>query len=471
MNLSIALGLGARSVVGGVPAYNPAVLFENGEQGAWYDPSDLSTLWADVDATIPAVIGGRVARMDDKSGRGNHALQATEASRPFLRKGDTRYYLDFFVSSTMSVAAFNMSATDEMTVIAGVRKANDTSLRMVCELTTNAGGTTGGFFLTAPFSTGASGNYGFFCRGNAGSAAATSATALAPRNAVITGLGKISTDQMIIRRDGVEEGSQVANQGTGNFANAALHIGSRAGTGSFFASGELYGLVIRGNLTTGADLTNAESYMTSKTGDGSLRPTQAYALGDSTIATFLGGTAVLSLVNTDRTRVSLAVSGNTAAQQQAAWVAATITPSTTGWVGIQVGLNDVISADSVATIIGNIQSLVNTVTAEVPDATVFISQMNPARQRFVNLLGEVGGEAAYQKWLAVNEAIAGNGSTPITGVDGRVTAHVALLNDGSGNLRSEYQTAEMDGIHPNTAGRLIVADAWEDVLRSLSVPV
>lgn len=62
-----------------------ASLFARGEQGGWYDPSDLSTLFQDAAGTIPVTgVEQPVGRVLDKSGRGNHATQTTTASRPVL---------------------------------------------------------------------------------------------------------------------------------------------------------------------------------------------------------------------------------------------------------------------------------------------------------------------------------------------------------------------------------------------------
>ncbi len=60
-----------------------AAMFASGEQGAWYDPSDLSTMYQDAAGTIPVTaVGQPVGKILDKSGRGNHATQSTTASRP-----------------------------------------------------------------------------------------------------------------------------------------------------------------------------------------------------------------------------------------------------------------------------------------------------------------------------------------------------------------------------------------------------
>lgn len=65
-------------------AFTPLYLFANGEQGVWYDPSDLTTMFQDTAGTIPAAYGQPVGLILDKSGNGNHAAQATATARPTL---------------------------------------------------------------------------------------------------------------------------------------------------------------------------------------------------------------------------------------------------------------------------------------------------------------------------------------------------------------------------------------------------
>lgn len=62
-------------------------LFSNGEQGFFYDPNDLSTMYQDAAGTVPVTaVGQPVGLIKDKSGRGNHARQTTSASRPAFRQ-------------------------------------------------------------------------------------------------------------------------------------------------------------------------------------------------------------------------------------------------------------------------------------------------------------------------------------------------------------------------------------------------
>lgn len=70
---------------GGPPEWTPAALFASGEQGAWYDPSDLSTMFQDsAGATPVTAVEQPVGRILDLSGRGNHATQVTAANKPTL---------------------------------------------------------------------------------------------------------------------------------------------------------------------------------------------------------------------------------------------------------------------------------------------------------------------------------------------------------------------------------------------------
>jgi hypothetical protein len=65
--------------------FSPADLFAAGELGMWYDFSDFSTMFTDTAGTTPVTAAGQsVARVNDKSGRGNHLTQGTAASQPKL---------------------------------------------------------------------------------------------------------------------------------------------------------------------------------------------------------------------------------------------------------------------------------------------------------------------------------------------------------------------------------------------------
>lgn len=82
----------------GSASFTPAQLFKSGEQGAWYDPSDFSTMFQDSAGSTPVTaVEQPVGKILDKSGRGNHASQPTSAARPVLsaRKNLLRKTEDF----------------------------------------------------------------------------------------------------------------------------------------------------------------------------------------------------------------------------------------------------------------------------------------------------------------------------------------------------------------------------------------
>lgn len=80
-------GLAGRKIPQGTLTPIGTLLFSGSEPGAWYDPSDLSTLFQDSAGSTPVTaVEQPVGRMLDKSGRGNHATQATTTKRPLLSR-------------------------------------------------------------------------------------------------------------------------------------------------------------------------------------------------------------------------------------------------------------------------------------------------------------------------------------------------------------------------------------------------
>ena len=62
-------------------------LFSNNEQGFFYDPSDLSTMFQDAAGTIPVTAAGQpIGLIRDKSGRDNHAYSTTSSRRPIFEQ-------------------------------------------------------------------------------------------------------------------------------------------------------------------------------------------------------------------------------------------------------------------------------------------------------------------------------------------------------------------------------------------------
>jgi hypothetical protein len=115
------LGLGFTDVASTFGGFSPASLAPN----AWYDPSDLSSMFQDTAGTTPITADGQaVARINDKSGNGYHLTQATAGSRALYKTsgglswllfdgvddGYTQAAVTFPASADFAYAFFNSGA-------------------------------------------------------------------------------------------------------------------------------------------------------------------------------------------------------------------------------------------------------------------------------------------------------------------------------------------------------------------------
>ena len=295
----------------------------------------------------------------------------------------------------------------------------------------------------------------------------------------VTGLfdsgGATIADQIILRNRGVKPTNTAAGTavGGGNMVNGVVSIGAGT-TASSRWQGPLNRVLVINRTLSGTDLTNAEAWL--KNG-----MVYAAVLGDST-------TAILNSAGSlpDRRNVStfcsglicggaaIAHSGDRIANQKTAWQALT-TKSALEVVIVQIGLNDVkgrVGAGTATTaqVIADLQDLITTIRADVPaSCKIFVSQLTPCK---LWLDAATDAAAANQAWLDVNTAIAGGGATPITGVDGRITSHVALLADVDGkslNPIYELDPSGTPGVHENNEGAFILAQAWRGALESAGI--
>lgn len=242
-------------------------LFSASEPGAWYDPSDLSTLFQDSAGTEPVTaVEQPVGRILDKSGRGNHAIQPTTTKRPVLKiDGNGKYYLLFDgIDDALYTSSINFIATDKMTVVAGVRKLSDAAPGIVAELSVDLNFNSGAFLLLAPYATNAAG-YSYNNSGTLRGHAIAPSNYPAPITNTLTALGDISGDKSILRINARQVAISNSDQGTGNYGNYPLFIGSRGGTSVPF-NGHLYGLIVRGAQSTLPQIEATELYMKKKVG-------------------------------------------------------------------------------------------------------------------------------------------------------------------------------------------------------------
>lgn len=132
-------------------AFAPAALFSAGEVGAWYDPSDLTTLFQDAAGTTPVTAAGQVVgRINDKSGRGNHAFQSGATSvrpiyavEPATGRRNLLTYSEDFSNSAWVKSLTTVSGTQTVTYAGGL---GSPLIRLIENRTTIAGGNSGKTF-------------------------------------------------------------------------------------------------------------------------------------------------------------------------------------------------------------------------------------------------------------------------------------------------------------------------------------
>jgi len=173
-------------------------------------------------------------------------------------------------SDSMATGNIDFTATDKMTVFAGVRKNSDASIGIIAEMSATFDSAAG------VFSTGASvggANYASTIRGgtSSGTNGRTATTFTAPISNVLAFqydfAQAAAVDENLVRVNGVVPTLSTPGgpAGAGNFGNYPLYIGARAGTSLFF-NGNLFGLVVRGAASTTAQITATEAWLAPKTG-------------------------------------------------------------------------------------------------------------------------------------------------------------------------------------------------------------
>jgi hypothetical protein len=275
VNVKVGIGRGVfeapgTTVIGGKkPSFNLEILklFANGEQGFWYDPNDLTTMWQDQAKLLPVTGEGQpVWHILDKSGNNNHAFATSSATRPILRQNAITgaYYLEFDGSDDfLRTNNIDFTATDKVSVFAGVRKLSDAASGIVCELSTNSFSADGSFYLATPVTTSPPGTDGFNLRGT--TAINRTHITISPASVMYTASGDIGNKAIVFRTNGVTRVSGLVDVGTGKLGSYPLYIGRRGGVSLAF-NGHIYGLIGIGKLVSDNETANIEKGLAKRLG-------------------------------------------------------------------------------------------------------------------------------------------------------------------------------------------------------------
>jgi hypothetical protein len=201
---------------------------------------------------------------DARTGSSAGTYQRIAAATDYATAGFLPYLALDGTDDSFGTNSIDFSATDKMSVCAGVTKLSDAGGRgIVAELSTNIGTNNGAFFLSAP--AGAAANYNFSSKGTSQADATTTSVYAAPITSVLSGQADISIDALTLRVNGSQAATSATDQGTGNYGTYPLYIGRRGGTTNYF-NGRLYQMVICGKTLSASELASTEAYVNSKTG-------------------------------------------------------------------------------------------------------------------------------------------------------------------------------------------------------------
>ena len=202
---------------------------------------------------------------------GASLVPADQASLPYQRVntatdydsvGFNKYLAFDGVDDALVTNSIDFTATDKMTVWAGVRKLSDADVGILVELSSNA--VSNAFLIAAPRTS----NSADFGNRSAGTIYTDATTNLVyPNNIsyVTTSVMGISTQTNIVQVNSIQAASNTASQGAGNYGNYPLFIGQRNQAALPF-NGNIHSLIVRGAQSSDAQIASTEQYVNGKTG-------------------------------------------------------------------------------------------------------------------------------------------------------------------------------------------------------------
>lgn len=235
-------------------------LFSASEKGGAYNFQDLSTLWQDVEATIPiTAVDQFIARADDISGNGNHLIQANAAKRPQLKQDAVGFYAWFDGSKAVQTASVvDLAGLMQFTTFLRASRERPSIDEAVFETSNNYNNNAGAiicFFNSAN-------KIEFASRGTSGYAYADTATAAAA-DAIYTASFNLSaaSNKVQIRKNGtvatVDTRYDASNHALTNYI---LYVGGRSAS-NYYAQTKMRALVLLGRTTTTQEVENIEQQL------------------------------------------------------------------------------------------------------------------------------------------------------------------------------------------------------------------
>lgn len=251
-------------------AWDTSAWFAASEQGMWYDPNDLSTLFQNKERTIPVTAATQPVRcILDKSGNENHLYQYIDGgSHPAVLGVDSNgcYYIDCVGSDSCftTESAISLSGKNKATVLIGAKKGPETDAAVLMEYSENVINNNGSFGFFTPLITNNKDVYVYYKGTSYINVGIENQDAIGA-NGVFWSLmsmdGSAGTLQGTIRD--VSAGS-ASGAGSANFGSHKLFVGARSGRLYQFY-GRIYGIIVRFEESSENDKYDANMWMHSKT--------------------------------------------------------------------------------------------------------------------------------------------------------------------------------------------------------------
>lgn len=264
----MSIGFRIGSHVGGVllnaSTFTPASLFTNNGPGAWYDPSDLSSLAQNSDGTGSVSENDIIKYVGDKSGNGNHATQSNGSKAPVLRKdANGKYYLEFDgTDDVLEVPAIDFTGSGQLSAFAAAQSTANDAFRIIYESEPNIFVGAGNTLLSQPGSGSSEGFELTFNDDGAFKGARKDAGYPSGTTYIVTGRTDLVSEVSLLRIDGSQVVSDNGPYTISSFSNKAAGLGGRK-SGLRHWSGFIYGFVIIGSFV---DPEDTESFLADKAG-------------------------------------------------------------------------------------------------------------------------------------------------------------------------------------------------------------
>lgn len=231
---------------------------------AWYDPSDLSSLFQDPAGTIPiASSGDPIGLMMDKSGNGRHMVQSAQASRPTYETDGSYHWVRFDgVDDGFVASAFTWDSA-EATLVFGISKLSDSAPGCLFESSENANNNGGSLAFFAPKAQTNVGNYEFRAKGTGAPAYLGVSGYPTPGSALLTGTASLVTQKSSFFVDGENQVLDRDVPGPTVFGTHALYLGRRADSALPF-SGRLFGAVLMNRLIPEKERLAVENWLSQR---------------------------------------------------------------------------------------------------------------------------------------------------------------------------------------------------------------